>query len=204
VVDENIKKIGDKLARARESMGLTLQQLADISGVAPSTIQKVETGTMMPSIAVMMKIARGLHKKIGFFLDEEEASNEVSLVRRRDRKATGLRRDGFSVQSLTSDLINPEMDGFFITLPPGAHSGEEPVHHRGEELVYCIRGKVTFRIDGKDFTLGPGDSLHFKSNQPHFWNNPGRTQAELIIICSLPALSERTALQGVSARRKGQ
>jgi len=204
VIDENIRKIGDKLARARESMGLTLQQLADISGVAPSTIQKVETGAMMPSIAIMMKIARGLHKKIGFFLDEEEASNEVSLVRKRDRKSTGLRRDGFSVQSLTTDLINPEMDGFILTLPPGAHSGEEPVYHRGEELVYCIRGKVNFRINGKDFTLGPGDSLHFKSDLPHFWKNPGRAQAELIIVCSLPALSEKTVLQGVSAGRNRQ
>ncbi|UCD55963.1 MAG: helix-turn-helix domain-containing protein, partial [Candidatus Hydrogenedentota bacterium] len=135
LVDGTIKKIGDKLGRTRESMGLTLQQLADLSGVAPSTIQKIEAGTMTPSVAVMMKIARGLHKKIGFFLDEEDPSTEVSLVRKRDRMSSGLREDDFSVQSLTAELINPEIDGFILTLPPEGNSGEEPLHHRGEELV---------------------------------------------------------------------
>lgn len=198
MVDGTTKKIGEKLNRTRESMNLTLQQLADLSGVAPSTIQKVETGTMMPSVAVMMKIARGLRKKIGFFLDEEEASTEVSLVRKRDRIATGVREEDFSAQGLTAELVDPEMDGFILTVPPGGNSGEEPLHHRGEELVYCIRGRATFTINGKEYTLGAGDSLHFKSELPHFWKNSGRYRAELIIICSLPALSEKAVFQGAS------
>ncbi len=198
MVDGTTKKIGEKLNRTRESMNLTLQQLASLSGVAPSTIQKVEAGTMMPSVAVMMKIARGLRKKIGFFLDEEEASTEVSLVRKRDRIATGVREEDFSAQGLTTELFDPEMDGFILTVPPGGNSGEEPLHHRGEELVYCIRGRATFTISGKEYTLGAGDSLHFKSELPHFWKNSGRYRAELIIVCSLPALSEKSVFQGGS------
>jgi len=201
-VDVNAKRIGDKLCRARESTGLTLQQLATRSGVAPSTIQKVETGTMMPSVAVMMKIARGLRKKIGFFLDEEEANTDVSFVRKRDRLATGLRENGFSVHSLTAELVSPEMDGFILMLPPDAKSGDEPLHHRGEELVYCVRGRVTFTIDGQEYALRTGDSLHFKSDLPHFWKNSGRSRAELILVCSLPALSEESAFEGCSYGRK--
>ena len=72
MVDDSIKKAAEKLRRTRESKNLTLQQLADISGVSPSNIQKIEAGTIMPSVAVMMKIARGLHKKVGYFLDDEE------------------------------------------------------------------------------------------------------------------------------------
>jgi transcriptional regulator with XRE-family HTH domain len=53
LADGIAKKVGTKLARTRESMGLTLQKPADLSGVAPSTIQKIETGAMMPSIAVI-------------------------------------------------------------------------------------------------------------------------------------------------------
>ena len=204
LVDETVKRLGDRLGRARESMGFTLQHLADLSGVAPSTIQKIEAGTMMPSIAVMMKIARGLHKKIGFFLDEEEAGTEVSFVRKRDRAvASGLRINDFSAQSLTTELIDPEMDGFILTLPPGVSSGEDPLDHRGEELVFCIRGRVTFTINGKDYTLGTGDSLHFKSDLPHFWKNTGRSAAELVIVCSLPALSEKILVRDASGDKKG-
>jgi transcriptional regulator with XRE-family HTH domain len=200
-MDSITRKIADQLSRARESTGLTLQQLANLADVAPSTIQKIEAGTMMPSIAVMMKIAHGLHRKIGFFLDEEDGSAEVNLVRKRDRTAADGADESFSVQSLTGDLVDPEMDGFMLTLPPGAHSGEEMLHHRGDELVFCVRGKASFTIGGNEYALGPGDSLHFKSDQPHSWKNPGRSKTELIIICSLPALSEKSILKSATAAR---
>ncbi len=200
-MDGVTRQIADRLARARESTDLTLQQLANLSGVAPSTIQKIEAGTMMPSIAVMMKIARGLHKKIGFFLDEEDGSSEVSFVRKRDREASGAVDDSFPAQSLTADLADPEMDGFMLTIPPGASSGEEPLAHRGDELVFCVRGRVTFTIGGADYALGPGDSLHFKSDRPHSWRNPGRSKAELVLVCSLPALSEKSVLKTAVAAR---
>ncbi|MCP4753126.1 MAG: cupin domain-containing protein [Proteobacteria bacterium] len=198
MADTNITKIGNKLSRTRESMGLTLQQLADIANVAPSTVQKIEAGTMIPSIAVMMKIARGLHKKIGFFLDEEETSTEVSLLRKDDRISIGEREDHITIQKLTTELINPEMDGFVLNLAPATGSGDEPLRHHGEELVYCIRGKVTFTVDGEHYTLSPGDSLHFKSKLPHFYKNSGRAKAEIVIICSVPALSEKLAFLNAS------
>ncbi len=204
LADGAAKKIGEKLARARESMGLTLQQIAGLSGVAPSTIQKVEAGTMTPSIAVMMKIARGLRKKVGFFLDEEDGNTDVSLDRKRDRASPALQEKGFSVHGLSTDLGAPEMDGFVLTLPPGANSGREPLHHRGDELVYCVRGRVTFTINGEDYKLGPGDSLHFKSDLPHSWKNSGRSSAELILVCSLAAFSEKSVLQDASASRAGR
>ncbi len=190
MVDSNLKKIGDKLSRTRESMGLTLQQLANIVQVAPSTIQKIESGTMIPSIAVMMKVARGLQKKIGFFLDEDESSAEVVLFKKQDRLPYTEGVDHPSVRKLTTELVNPEMDGFILLLPPGASSGEEPIHHHGEELVYCIRGKVTYTIDGEHYTMGPGDCLHFKSKLPHSYKNTGRFMVELLSICSVPILTE--------------
>ncbi len=153
MTDTHLKIIGDKLNRTRESMGLTLQQLADISNVVPSTIQKIETGSMIPSIAVMMKIARGLNKKIGFFLDEEETATEVSLLRKSERLSLGEKEDQISVQKLTTELVNPEIDGFILTLPLGTGSGEEPLHHHGEELFFCIRGKSTFTVDCDYYTL---------------------------------------------------
>lgn len=201
-MDGVTKKIADRLARTRESAGLTLQQLANLSGVAPSTIQKIEAGTMMPSIAVMMKIARGLHKKIGFFLDDEEGSTEVNLVRKRDRAASDGPDENFPAYSLTADLVDPDMDGFILTLPPGATSGEEPLQHRGDEVVFCVRGRVTFTIGGEDYSLGPGDSLHFKSDRPHSWKNSGRSKAELVLVCSLPALSEKSVLKEATANHK--
>jgi transcriptional regulator with XRE-family HTH domain len=203
LADHTAATIGKRLVRARESMRLTLQQLSRLSGVAPSTIQKIEAGTMMPSVAVMMKIARGLHKKIGFFLDEEDSSVEVALVRKRDRVRASVKESGFSVQSLSAELLNSEMDGFVLVVPPGGNSGDEPLYHRGDELVYCVRGRMTFTINSQAYLLRAGDSLHFKSELPHAWKNSGRSEAELVVICSLPALQEKSVLRhGANVRSR--
>ena len=60
VVDAELARISQRIRRWREEAGLTLQDLARRSELATSTIQKVETAQMVPSIAVMLKIARGL------------------------------------------------------------------------------------------------------------------------------------------------
>ncbi len=194
MVEETIARIAEKLRRERESSGLTLQQLSDLSDVAPSTIQKIEAGTMMPSVAVMMKVARGLRKKIGFFLDAEEPATEVSLTRKRDRSPGGLRSDEFVAEALSNGISGAEFDGFHITLPPGGSSGAEPVRHRGEDLVYCIRGRVTFTVGQQQYTLGAGDCLHFKGKLPHSWKNSGRMRAEIVIVSSLPTPIDKSAL----------
>ncbi|MBW1895104.1 MAG: cupin domain-containing protein [Deltaproteobacteria bacterium] len=202
MAETNIKNLSEKLSRTRESMGLTLQEFADIANVVPSTIQKIETGAMTPSIAVMMKIARGLNKKIGFPLEEAMPRKKVNLLRKSDRLSVGKREDHIFIQKLTAELVNPEMDGFIIIMPTGTYSGEDPLHHHGEELAYCIRGNVTFTVDGEHYTLGPGDCLHFKSKLPHFYKNSGRSLAELFIICSVPALPERLPFLNVSVQNK--
>jgi len=48
MAEAHIKNLGEKPSRTRESMGLTLQEFADIVSVVPSTIQKIETGAMTP------------------------------------------------------------------------------------------------------------------------------------------------------------
>jgi transcriptional regulator with XRE-family HTH domain len=206
-VDATVRRIADKVRHAREALGLTLQQLAERSGVAPSTIQKVEAGTMVPSVAVMMKIARGLRKKIGFFLDEDDepARGDVSFLRRHDRVSTRLGGRDISAQSLTSGLADAELNGFVVTLLPAAGSGEEPLHHRGEDLVYCIRGRVAFTVDGRQYTLGRGDCLHFKGELAHAWRNAGRSRAEIVFVSSLPGTIERSVFRSAasSERRAG-
>ena len=59
-VDDELARISQRIREARDAAGLILQELAGKSGVATSTIQKVETEQMIQRVAVIIKIARGL------------------------------------------------------------------------------------------------------------------------------------------------
>lgn len=52
-----------KLTNLRKNAGLTQKDLAKIIGKPQSTISRIETGQMNPSIELVIEIANGLDKK---------------------------------------------------------------------------------------------------------------------------------------------
>ena len=68
----------------------------------------------------------------------------------------------------------------------GASSGERPMEHPGEELVHLLEGELQFVVNGQDYCLRPGDSLHFRTVQPHFWRNPGQRDAVALWMALRP------------------
>ena len=60
-MESELALLSARVKACREEEGLTLLDLAERSGVAPSTVQKIEKGQMVPTIAVLMKIAAGLN-----------------------------------------------------------------------------------------------------------------------------------------------
>jgi quercetin dioxygenase-like cupin family protein len=77
------------------------------------------------------------------------------------------------------------MTAAYAVVDVGATSGRNPMKHRGEELVYCLKGKMELRIGDETYTLGPGDSIHFRTDINHSWKNTADTQAELIWVLAV-------------------
>ncbi len=204
-VEAEIARIGRRIRRWREEAGLTLQELAERSGVAPSTIQKVESCQMVPSVAVLLKIARGLGRPPGDFVADESTRDEVALMREGDRPVLASRR-GMRVERLSGDLPDPEVEAWRVSLEPGVGSGPGEIRYRGEELVLGESGTVRFRLAKDTIDLGPGDVLHFKSRVPHAWENPGPGPARFLVLGTLaPALREALhARRGTGAPQRAR
>ena len=64
------KKLGKKMKLARVELDLTQIQLAQRINAKQKSISRYETGTIVPSIATLMKIAKVLKKPASYFLDE--------------------------------------------------------------------------------------------------------------------------------------
>ncbi|MCQ2063294.1 MAG: helix-turn-helix domain-containing protein [Fibrobacter sp.] len=55
-----MEDIGKQISERRKGQGLSQQDLAEMSGVSPRTINSVELGKANPSISVLSKIVRPL------------------------------------------------------------------------------------------------------------------------------------------------
>jgi len=69
--------VGARIAKIRESRGLTPDQLAERSQLAAGLIREIEKGALIPSLAPLIKIARVLGVRLGTFMDDMEQIGPV-------------------------------------------------------------------------------------------------------------------------------
>ena len=185
-IDGEIARINARIRRWREDAGITLQELGKRSGLATSTVQKVETGQMIPSVAVLLKLSHGLGRRPTELIREGDSDLDIAHVRAEDRDRTGHEKS-MVIERLSGDLSDPALEMWRIHLQPDASSGSGSIHYEGEQIVVCEKGRVTFTIGGDDYELEAGDSLHFKAHLPHSWQNRGRREARFTVTGTLPA-----------------
>lgn len=177
--------VSQRVRTWREQLGLSLHELADRSQVAASTIQKVETGQMVPSIAVLLKIARGLDRRPAELVSEEAEETNIILMRSKEHAVMSAGSQ-MRIERLSGDLFDPAVELWRAYLRPGVGSGRSQHAYEGEEVIVCEEGEVTFRFDDEDYRLTPGDTLHFKGGLPHQWWNSGSVPARFLMAGNFP------------------
>src|SRR6185312_9354673 len=100
-MDDVIAGIGAKIRLLRQGESMSLAQLAERSGVSAAAIHKIERNTMVPTITVLMKLARSLDRSVSYLVDEEATlTSPVALVRAKERDPLFASRNGVVMENL--------------------------------------------------------------------------------------------------------
>ena len=186
-IDHIVSRLGEKIKNMRTERRLSLKELSHKSGISAAAIHKIESNGITPTITTMMKISDALGKKVSHFIEEKTEDSDVVFVSANEREPILTFKKGLELQGISArkygDFI---MTAAYSVLEVGASSGKKPMKHRGEELVYCINGKVEFQVYDKTYTLAPGDSIHFRTLLEHKWKNVGQSKAKLLWILAVP------------------
>ena len=182
-----VSSIGPKLRDLRLQRGLSLQQLAERSDVSAAAIHKIEKSGMVPTITTLLKLAGALNRSISYFVDEEtEQNGPAYLTQADDRRIVYTSHLGIDLAGISGPYGRFFLAGAVATVEPGASSGANAMEHPGEELVFLLEGALEFDVDGETFRLSSGDSLHFRTDRPHRWKNPGKRPARAVWMALRP------------------
>ncbi|MCK5139542.1 MAG: cupin domain-containing protein, partial [Thermodesulfovibrionia bacterium] len=91
-----------------------------------------------------------------------------------------LKENGMGVFNITG---NGTLSGNLAVIEPKTEIKKHLIYHKGEELIYVLKGCVSVVINGREETLNTGDSVHLKEDFPSLWKNENNEAAELLIIC---------------------
>lgn len=188
-IDRIVSRLGEKIKTIRIEKGWSLKDLSRRSGISAAAIHKIESNGITPTITTMMKISDALGKKLSIFLEESLEENDAYLTKLNKREPIFTFKKGLDLQGISAKKYGKFiMTAAYATVNVGASSGKKSMSHRGEELVYCLKGKMEFKIDKKTYFLKPGDSLHFRTHLNHGWRNAGNIPAKLIWVLSIATI----------------
>lgn len=175
--------VGERVNALRRSMGLSLRELAERSGVSAQMLSQVERGDTSPTLNVAGRIAGGLDLTLSQLLRLDEAEHVVVVRAGTGRTRT---RDGHVTEELTPPLPGQRADVSRHTLDPGAvtgQPGDPPMHEAGaRETALVLGGELTLVIDAGVRTLARGDTVTFDADLPHHFENRGSKPCEFVAV----------------------
>jgi transcriptional regulator with XRE-family HTH domain len=176
-MDEIYKKIKE----LRVQRGLTLKDMSERTDLSISFISQVERGATSLAITSLKKIADALNVKITEFFESEQPS-ETYMVKRNDQKPFQLNGSDFIYARLNGEFAGRSLEPILVTVAPNQKKSQQ-YGHAGEEFYFVLKGMILFHIDGKEYVVREGDSLHFPSTSAHALENP--TNEETILLSVL-------------------
>lgn len=171
--------VGSRIRKLRDERGLSLRALAEDCGLSVNAISRIERGESSPTVSSLHRLSKGLRVPITDFFRMDEDQQTI-VVRRTQRRRS--RSDGVLMESLGTGLPGQRLEPFMITLAAGAEATDESIMHRGEEFIYIVEGEVEYQVGNSRHRLEEGDSLLFRSEQPHCLRNSHVETARVLMI----------------------
>ena len=176
--DEATPAIGDNLRQLRSERDLSLDALAQMSGVSRAMLGQIELNRSVPTITVLWRIAKALELPFSALLRDPAHQGPAILRRNAARFLTSA--DGtFKSRALFPSDRSRFVEFYEVRLAPGAV--ENAVAHPAGTLENLVvaKGALEVSADSPPTALGAGDAMIFRADVPHRYHNPG--QAETLV-----------------------
>lgn len=191
----NNKIIGNKIKSIRESRQLTIDDVAERSGLKKEQIERIEGDIDFPSLAPLIKIARVLGVRLGTFLDDQAELGPV-ITRKKDsseRDSIDFTNNAttdnkhMAYHSLAQDKSGRHMEPFLIDVEPTAEGeGFTPSSHEGEEFIYVMSGIIEIIYGKSSYVLEEGDSIYYDSIVSHHVHAAPGSEARILGVVYTP------------------
>lgn len=178
------EQIGERLRRYRRASNKTLNQVAAESGLTASFLSQAERNLTGVSISSLARIAKSLGIPLNTLFDQPAQPQPDSHQGQRVRYSVGSQP--LVYERLSSNFPGNLVNAMKMTMAVGYQS--ELISHEGAEFTYVLCGQIVYVIEGHNYPLGPGGSVHFDSTKPHSIANVGDDVAEVLVVTTMGGL----------------
>lgn len=180
-------RLGVKIRKLRQERRLTLQELAELTGLSKPLLSQIENDQVTPPLATLLKIAKGLRVGIHFFFEDEGDRRKYVLIRGEEgglsqRRPKSDAPQGYRYRSLAPGLRQKQIEPFLVEFELKEWDDSCFYNHEGEEFLYILEGELEFHYGDEVMRLLPGDSIFYDSAIPHGYLSLGAVRARAVAV----------------------
>ncbi|MCP3470072.1 XRE family transcriptional regulator [Bradyrhizobium sp. CCGUVB1N3] len=203
-------QLGQCLKAARQARGLTLKQVAERTGMALSTLSKVENGLMSLTYDKLLQLTSGMKMEIAELFNPAtpaRPAHDRPVTARRSLSRAGqgqvINTKFYTYTYQCTDLIGKRMVPILAEVR--ARSLEEfgpLLRHAGEEYFLVTSGRVAVHTEFyAPEILGEGDGIYLDSTMGHAYLNAGDAPAAKgVCLCTSEAPDLYDQLRQIASR----
>ncbi len=166
----DVEEVGTRIKELREKKGISIKDLANLTGFDKERLENIETGVVKPQLGTVMKLSRALDSALGRLVSGT-GDKLYSITRKEQRKTISRstspkgEKNLYAYMSLAPEVQGRHMEALIVQLE--ANPAKDVSVHNGEEFIYVLEGTALLYIAEEVFDLEPGDSVYYLSTTPH-------------------------------------
>jgi transcriptional regulator with XRE-family HTH domain len=174
-IDRTLDSVGPRLKELRQRREITLNELADETGISISTLSRLEAGLRRPTLEQLLPLARSYGVTLDELVDAPPTGDPRVNLR---PLATN---DGRTILPLSRRPGG--IQAYKFVLPAGADDQEPDLRtHEGYDWAFVLSGRLRLVLGEHDLILEPGEAAEFDTRTPHWF---GATSAGPVEFLSL-------------------
>lgn len=169
VVANNLKEI-------REKRKLSLDKVAELTGISKSMLGQIERGESNPSITTICKLANGLKVQVTSFIVEEQP--KVIVIEKGEITPLTGDEGKYRLYSIFPFEEKRNFELFYMEVEVGEFMNCKPHLPNTNEFVTIFSGELKVVVGEDEFLLKKGDSISFIADRRHCYHNVGDVLVE--------------------------
>ena len=180
--DDILTLLPARLKEARRAQGLSLEAVANLSGVSRSMVSQIERGESSPTIATLWNLTRALQVDFAGLLDAREVQDHVEVLRARDVPVIDNKSANCSIAILSPPEDVGGHEVYDIRLRGGGSLKSKPHTAGAMEHLTVLEGTVEVISGTAREMLSPGDTARYPADVVHSISAPSGAARVFLIV----------------------
>lgn len=165
--DAILKALPQRLKDARKARGLSLDAIANLSGVSRSMVSQIERGESSPTISTLWNLTKALNVDFAGLMDQRREGDRIDILRASEVPTIDNMGQGCRIAILSPPEEAGGHEVYDISFQDGGFLKSQP-HARGAtEQLTVLEGEVEITSGTANTDLARGDTARYSADVEH-------------------------------------